>query len=415
MKKAKTILTGISTKTTVLRKIIRKSSYQYRYWRYKLRGAGKSVDEKTVIFSCFAGKKYADSPRAIYEYMVSSDAYSDYKFIWVFAKPENYAFLAENRNTTLVKQASKECEIAFATAKYWVLNHRVSLHRYPTKEQVFIQTWHGTPLKRLGNDIEIADNDAFTRKELVDIYTVDAKKYSYFLSPSAFASEKFISAFQLKELGKEDIIVEEGYPRNDFLCTYTAADVKRIKAELGIPDGKKVILYAPTWRDNQFNASQGGYTYKTEVDFDRLQKEFGDEYIILFRAHYFVSNAFDFDKYAGFVYNVSDLDDINELYVVSDMLITDYSSVFFDFALLKRPILFYMYDFERYKNEMRGFYIDIAELPGPIVKTEDELVEKIGSVADNFVYDEVYKKFNEKFNYLDDGHASERVAKRLIK
>ncbi|MBQ9517462.1 MAG: CDP-glycerol glycerophosphotransferase family protein [Eubacterium sp.] len=415
MKSVKTIVTGISVKTTVLRKVIRKASYQYRYWRYKLRGAGKSVDEKKVVFSSFTGRKYADSPRAIYEYMVNSDEYKDYKFVWVFTQPQNYDFLTKNRNTTVVKQASKECEVAFATAKYWVLNHRVSMHRAPTDKQVFIQTWHGTPLKRLGNDIEISDNDAFTRRELVDIYVTDAKKYTYFLSPSAFASEKFISAFQLKSLGKEDIIVEEGYPRNDFLMNYTAADVARIKAELGIPEGKKVILYAPTWRDNQFNTDIGGYTYKTEVDFDRLQKELGSEYVILFRAHYFVSNAFDFAKYEGFVYNVSTLDDINELYVVSDMLITDYSSVFFDYALIKRPILFFMYDFEMYKNEMRGFYIDIDELPGPIVKTEDELLEQIGNLSKDFTYDEKYRNFNGKFNYLDDGHASERVVHRLIK
>ena len=415
MGKLKVFIAGVAKNNLFLRKYIRNTAYTLRRWRYKLRGFGKGIDEKKIVFSCFTGRKYADSPRAIYEYMVNSDDYKDYKFVWVFTKPENYSFLLKNRNTKIVSQASRECEVEFATAKYWVCNHRVAIHRYPTKEQVFIQTWHGTPLKRLGFDIVQADNEAYTLKELTDIYLVDAKKYSYFLSPSAFATEKFISAFALKSIGKDKIIVEEGYPRNDFLKNFTDADVERIKAELNIPEGKKVLLYAPTWRDNQFSTKLRGYTYKTEVDFDRLQKELGDEYVILFRAHYFVANSFDFEKYKGFVYNVSDLDDINDLYVVSDILITDYSSVFFDYAILKRPIIYYMYDFELYKNEMRGFYIDLAELPGPIVKDEDGLIESIRTLTSGFEYDEVYKKFNAKFNYLDDGNASERVAKKLIK
>ena len=173
-------------------------------------------------------------------------------------------------------------------------------------------------------------------------------------------------------------------------------------------------MYAPTWRDNQHEAGVG-YTYKTEVDFDKLQKELGEDYIILFRAHYFVANTFDFEKYEGFIYNVSNLDDINELYVVADMLITDYSSVFFDYANLKRPIIFYMYDIDMYKNDMRGFYIDLNDLPGNIITTEDELIKDIKNVTNKFKYDEKYKRFNEKYNYLDDEKSSERVIEKIMK
>lgn len=409
----KKFLTKIAKDSMLLRKLIRKAVYLYRLLRYKLRGFGKPVDEKLVVFSAFTGEKYADSPRAIYEYMVGSDEYSDYKFVWCFTEPEKYAFLLENRNTRIVKQASKEFEIVFATAKYWVCNHRVSLHRFPRRGQVFIQTWHGTPLKRLGFDIEKSNNENYTLKEQNRQYLTDAKKFSYLVSPSAFASEKFISAFALERLGKTDIILEKGYPRNDFLFNYTEVDAARVKRELGIPEGKKIILYAPTWRDNQHTANEG-YTYKTEVDFDRLREKLGDEYVILFRAHYFISNSFDFEKYSGFVYDVSKLDDINELYIIADMLITDYSSVFFDYAILKRPIIYYMYDFDLYKNEMRGFYIDIAELPGAIVKDEDSLIAQI-KATDGFEYDEKYKRFNDKYNYLDDGAAAKRVVETVIK
>ena len=182
---------------------------------------------------------------------------------------------------------------------------------------------------------------------------------------------------------------------------------------MGLPKDKKIILYAPTWRDDQHQAGVG-YTYKTEVDFDMLKKNLEDEYVILFRAHYLVASTFDFEKYSGFIYNVSDVDDINELYISADMLITDYSSVFFDYANLKRKIIFYMYDFEKYKDELRGFYIDIDELPGKITKTEEELIQAIKD-TDEEKYREKYKKFNQKFNCLDDGQAAKRVVEECIK
>ena len=159
-----------------------------------------------------------------------------------------------------------------------------------------------------------------------------------------------------------------------------------------------------------------GYTYKEEVDFERFQKELQDDYIILFRPHYLVANAFDFEKYKGFVYNVANIDDINELYVISDILITDYSSVFFDYANLKRPMIFHMYDLEHYRDESNGFYFDVEEeLPGKITRTDDDLLEEIKRISKDFNYDEKYKKFNEKYNYLDDGKASKRVTEQVIK
>ena len=145
-----------------------------------------------------------------------------------------------------------------------------------------------------------------------------------------------------------------------------------------------------------------------------MQKELSEEYIILFRPHYFVANAFDFEKYNGFVYNVADIDDVNELYIISDVLITDYSSVFFDYANLHKPMIFHMYDLEHYRDESNGFYIDIKELPGKITRTDDELIDEILRVSKEFVYNQKYKKFNEKYNYLDDGNASERVVNEII-
>ena len=411
--KIKVKLTNLAKNNLIFRKIFRSSLYIYRYIRYKIRNIGTKVDEKMIFFSSFNGKYYTDSPKAMYLHMKDSPAFKDYKFVWVFSKPENYEFLKENKNTIIIPRASKEYEKYLGKSKYWIINHRIADHIHPKKNQIYVQCWHGTPLKKLGCDIEKTDNALNTLKEVRKKYLLEAKKLDYMISPSEFTTEKLRSAFNLKEVNKQDRVIEEGYPRNDFLYNYTEKDVKQIKEKIGINNiNKKIILYAPTFRDNQHQAGIG-YTYKTEVDFDKLQKELQDEYIILFRAHYFVSNSFDFEKYKGFIYNVSDLDDINELYVVSDILITDYSSVFFDYANLKRPIIFYMYDFEQYKDEIRGFYIDLNELPGEITKTEEELIKSIEKTK-NFVYNEKYKNFNERFNYLDDGQATKRTIEKIM-
>lgn len=406
-------LINASKKNVLFRKFVRKTIYIKRLLFFKINTFGIKINEKTVIFFAFKGKSYACSPRAIYEYLLNREEYKDFQFIWAFNEPEKYKDLEKNRNTKVVKYGGKEYEKCLATSKYWIFNYRVEDHLYPKKDQIYIQCWHGTPLKKLGYDLKGTNNAMNSEDEIHKKYKIDAKKFKYLLSPSKFASEKFTTAWNLNNIKKENVIIEEGYPRNDFLYNYKQEDINNIKQKLHLPENKKIILYAPTWRDDQ-HQSGIGYTYKTEVDFDLLKNQLQDKYIILFRSHYLVANSFDFDKYKGFIYNVSEVDNINELYIISDLLITDYSSVFFDYANLKRPIIFYMYDFEKYKDELRGFYINIDELPGKITKTEKELIDAINK-TDDFEYDEKYRKFNEKYNYLDDGQATKRVVQKIIK
>ncbi len=414
LRKIKTIALNLSEKSKLLRNILRKVQNIILGISYKLSTLLIKVDDKTIMFCCFNGKSYSCSPKAIYEYMISNNRYNDYNYIWSFKDIDEYKFLEKNKNTKIVKQNTTEYKKCLAKAKYWIFNYKIPDYLYPKKNQIFVQCWHGTPLKRLGCDLEHFDNVLNTVKGMKKRYKIEASKFSYFISPSKFATDKFISAWNLKEIHKEDIIVQEGYPRNDFLFNYTEDDAKKIKHKLGIEnDKRKIILYAPTYRANQHEAGVG-YTYKEEIDFSRLRKIIGNKYIILFRPHYFIANIFDFEKYNGFVYDVSKIDDINELYIITDMLITDYSSVFFDFANLKRPILFYMYDLEHYRDKSNGFYIDLHELPGPIVKTQKELEKKIIDLDSNFKYDEKYLKFNRKYNYLDDGNASKRVVEKII-
>lgn len=370
------------------------------------------IDDKLVYFQTFSGRGYSDSPKAMYEYMLTAPEYADYKFVWSFKEPEKFRFLLDNGRTDIVKFRTRADNRALRKAKYWITNYRMLNHQFPRKGQVYLQCWHGTPLKRLGYDIGEGGNVMNSSYEVREKYRTDAKKFSYILSPSPFATEKFASAWNLNETNQRYKIIEEGYPRNDRLINAGAEERSEIRKKLGVDD-KKVILYAPTWRDNQHTSGEG-YTYKTEVDFDRLQKELGDEYVILFRAHYLVANSFDFDKYAGFVIDVSSYSDINDLYIAADILVTDYSSVFFDFANLERPVIFYMYDLEEYGGEIRGFYLSLDELPGPIVRDEDNLIKEIRA-TDGWKPDEKYAEFRRKFNPKDDGEASKRVLARVIK
>ncbi len=415
MGKLRKLLFDIAKKCTIFRKIARHLLNIERWIVYKFNSLGTKVDDKTIVFTTFNGRSYSDSPKAIYKEMLSDEKFKDYTFVWGFNDCEKYKFLEENKNTKVVKWMGKAYQKYLAKAKYWIFNYRVLDHIYPKKNQVFVQCWHGTPLKRLGYDLKNSDNVMNSIEEIRDKYRIDAKKFKYLLSPSKFATEKFISAWNLKETKKENVVIETGYPRNDFLFNCTNEEIIEIKKKLGLEnETRKIILYAPTWRDNQ-HTSNVGYTYKPQIDFEKMKSELSDKYIILFRAHYLVANSFEFDKYSDFIYDVSKVDDINELYVISDLLITDYSSVFFDYANRKKPIVFYMYDLEDYRDDIRGFYLDINELPGNIVKTEEELITEIKRVEKEFIYNEKYEKFNEKFNYLDDGKVSKKIVEMIIK
>lgn len=175
------------------------------------------------------------------------------------------------------------------------------------------------------------------------------------------------------------------------------------------------MLYAPTWRDNEFY-QKGKYRFEFQFDLENWKREFGDEWVLLSRMHYLVAENFDFSAHEGTVYDVSSYPDIRDLYLISDMLMTDYSSVFFDYAVLNRPIIFFMYDLDTYRDQLRGFYIDIEnEAPGPIVQTEDELFSAIRELEDNDVRtNPKFETFRNKFSSLEDGHAAQRVVEAFL-
>ena len=405
-------IVNLCKKNVFIRKVIRTIRYIVKKIRYNLFYKYiYKVNDNLVIFESYQGKNCACSPKELYLEMLNNKKYSKYKFIWCL---KNEPDILKNDRTTIIICKGKEYYKAFSKAKYWIVNSLINEEITPKKNQVFVQCWHGTPLKRLRYDIAYNGllNDT---KELKWKNDIDARRYDYFISPSKFCTETFTSCFNLRNLHKENIIIEKGYPRNVPLFTFDLKKVEKIKKDLIIKDNRKIILYAPTFRDNQ-HTSGVGYTYKLGIDLDKLKKELEKDYIILFRTHYFVSNSIDLKKYKGFIYDVSKYDDINDLYIISDLLITDYSSVFFDYANLKRPVLFYMYDLDEYQNQLRDFYLDLDILPGPIVEKEEDLIYNIKNIDKvEKKYNKKYKEFNEKFNYLDDKDSSKRVLDVIFK
>jgi CDP-glycerol glycerophosphotransferase len=367
------------------------------------------MEKQTIIFEAYNGRNYSCSPRAIYEYMLQDPRFKKFRFIWCSMYPEHYTFLLDEPRTEIVMAESPEYFRAYARAKYWVTNSRIPYEVTKSENQVMLQTWHGSPLKRLRGDIAEHAQVLNSHNESIRKNLLDTQRYDYFIVPSPRTKQYFVSAFALPIEKKPHMILETGYPRNDYLSTYTEADVAEVRRKLKLPANKKVILYAPTWRDDQYNGDLD-FFYEPPIDFVKLRQELGDEYVVLFRAHYYIADNYDFSQHKGFVYNVSSVDDVNELYIVSDVLVTDYSSVLFDYANLQRPMIFYMYDKEHYEKELRGFYFPPEELPGDIVTTQDEVTALLMNL-DEYAKETRVKlnAFHEIYNALDDGYATERV------
>jgi len=357
-----------------------------------------------IVFESFMGRNCSGQPKYIYQYLQKHYP-GKYKCIWVV-----------DRRGVKIPGKYKKCKrfgiryfYYMNRSKYWVINMRQPLSVPKRDDTIILSTWHGTPLKRLVFDMDDVHSATPQYKNIVYRQT---REWDYLLSDNPFSTEKFQSCF----LFDKEKILEAGYPANDPLYAEDKEEyAAKIKKKLGIPEDKKVILYAPTWRDDNFFEA-GQYGFDLDLDLNRLQKEFGDEYVVLLRLHYFVVEKMDLSKYGDFTVNGCDYDDITDLYLVSDILMTDYSSVFFDYANLERPILFFTYDIDKYRDVLRGFYLDMEEdLPGPLLLTNDDVVDAIKNIDQiKEQYKDRYKEFYDRFCCIDDGNAAKRVVEAVF-
>ncbi|MFB4164926.1 CDP-glycerol glycerophosphotransferase family protein [Alteribacillus sp. JSM 102045] len=388
-------------------KKIKKSKKIRRFYRGVSLLVGRLPKKKNIIvFESFLGKQYSCNPRAIYETLKEEDR----NYIYYWSIDHRFKSRFEEHGVKTIHRFSLKWFIVMMRAKYWVFNSRLPKWIAKPHDTVYLQTWHGTPLKRLALDMDEVLMPGTTTEMYKRNFVAEASRWNYLVSPNTYSSEIFRRAFHF-----DQELLETGYPRNDYLFHYTAEDEERIRERLRIPNDKKIILYAPTWRDNEYHFI-GKYKFAVQMDLDRMREELGDEYVIVLRLHYLVSDKLNLKDYEGFAFDGSNYPDIRDLYIISDLLITDYSSVMFDFGVLKRPMIFYVYDIESYRDQLRGFYFDFEnEAPGPLVTTTEEIIDEVKQ-ADTIRtrYKPHVEWFENTFHSLEDGEASKRVIEQVF-
>lgn len=307
------------------------------------------TQDDLILFISFGGKQYNDSPKAIYETMLKDPRFKNCDFVWAVRNPHKFNIPGKAK---IIRIDTVRYFLTSLKARVWISNSPIERRlNYRGKNTFYFCTWHGTPIKKLGHEI----SSVYARS-----------KYDVICAQGKFDVKVFEQAFNIK---KENILLC-GLPRNDVLATAKKDDQINFKRILNIPSYKKVILYCPTYRDWKDNYMSDG------VNFTKWKQVLGESYIVLFRAHSKVVDEININEVSDFVFDVSDYHDLNDLMIASDILITDYSSISFDYSILEKPILLYTYDYEEYALK-RGVYFDIREeLPGGSI-SEDELLNLI--------------------------------------
>lgn len=358
------------------------------------------ASEDLIVFEAGLGRQMNDSPKAIYDELLRrGDTRTK---VWVYNRKPHVA----DSRTRVVKKLSPEYFWYLARAKYWVSNQNLPHYITRRPDGVYLQTWHGTPLKRMFHDLETVHGRDEGYKARV---TNAIAQWSHVLSPSPFATEAFASAFR-----HDAEVLELGYPRNDSLHSDDAEGVRaRVRNRLGIPEGKRAVLYAPTFRDN-LSAGRGRFWFQPPFSIEEMAEALGEDTVLLVRLHVVIKNRLAVaEGFEDRIIDVTDHSDLNELFVASDALITDYSSLFFDYAPLGRPIAFFPYDLEEYRDQLRGFYLDYPDdLPGPVATELGELASALR--REEAVDLAAREAFLERFAPHEDGHAAERVVDSLF-
>lgn len=312
------------------------------------------TDDKLILFNSFAGRKYDDSPKVIFEAMRDDPRFDGYKIVWAFHEPDKYKVDGAEK----IKTDGLGYFKTALSARVWVTNSSVERGlSFKGKNTFYLNTWHGTPIKRMGSDIA-SDNQSFSSK--------GRNKTDVMMSQGHFETDVFSRTFGLP-ISK---FLEAGLPRNDILANYTEKDRRGIRDSLGITEDKTVILYVPTFREYEKDENLG-VVAAPPINLMKWEKELPD-CVLLFRAHYEVSKVMDIQE-NEFVRNMTDYPTLNDLYIAADILISDYSSVFFDYSITGKPMLHFTYDYDKYFSK-RGMYFDIRDYVSG-GENEDQVIE----------------------------------------
>ena len=345
-----------------------------------------------IVYSSFDGS-YSDNPRAVHQRLTGCGSLDH---VWLAGRQQADLFPAD---VETVPMDSDEAVAALESADLVIANSHIELEWVKGPVTTYLQTWHGTPLKRIHHDVLWAPEGRLDRLDR------DVARWDLLISPNAVSTPRLRGAFRF-----EKEVLEIGYPRNDVL---SAPDLEKrqaaVRQGLGIDPGATVVLYAPTWRDDEaFQA--GSPTVPLALDLEALSAALGPDHVLLARLHPLMSGRSHIPSSRA-LRDVSAHPDVSELYAAADVLVTDYSSSMFDFAITGRPMVFFTYDLEHFRDSVRGFYFDfLPEAPGPLVSTADELAQVLLAPPD---FSDRYAAFKEKYCHLEDGHATDRLLDRL--
>jgi CDP-glycerol glycerophosphotransferase len=354
-----------------------------------------------VFYSVFGGRHVGDSPRRIHEELVRRGAPLEHR--WVVH--DGQAVVPDGAEA--LRSGGREHFEALATSRYLVVNDRLPRWFEPREDQVVLQTWHGTPVKQIGRDAALMRAGAHRFEQR---WTGEAAGWTYFVSPSRFATPLLRDA-----LGIQGEVLETGLPRTDVLTgPDREARARDVRARLGLSADQRVVLYAPTFRD-QLLDRKGRYALDLRLDPDALREAVGPGGVVLVRRHPDVRDAVPSTP-DGFLRDVSAYPDAVELLLAADVLISDYSALMVDFANTGRPILVYAYDLELYRDRVRGLYVDVeTDVPGPVLRDSAEVAEALRDLeAVHAAHAERYAAFRERLCEFDDGGATARVVDRVF-
>lgn len=382
---------------------LKKSSYfraRFYYTRYY---ETLDINEKQIVFQSYDGSSFTGNVFYIFKAIYNNPEYNDYEKIVVAKNPaqiQKYLSTKElDRNVTVVKVHSKAYCKALASAKY-LFNNATFVPYFIKKEgQIYLNTWHGTPLKNMGKKIKSAPNELGNTQR--NFLMAD-----YMLNPNDFTFERMKEDYMLDNLFKKQYVVA-GYPRNAaFFDKERAAE---IRAELEIED-KQVAVYMPTWRGEAItNKSTNEQTIYIMYTLYELDKKVNDDVIIYVKLHNYTSSKINFREFKH-IRTIPDGYETYEFLNAADCLITDYSSVFFDFANTGKKIILYAYDKDEYLAT-RGMYIDYNSLPFTFTYNAEQLIKEVNDVKSYVAYPE----FNAMFNNYDNKNAAENIVDLVFK
>lgn len=362
----------------------------YPLWR-KL-----SIKNNFCVLESFWGREFSDNPKAVYDYLNTAKPNMRYIIPLQDTLTEiNY----NQKNTRIVKLNSWRYLYYLARSKYFFNNVNFPDYYRKRDQAIEVQTMHGTPLKRLG-----LDNPGEVPLDKVESFVQKCQRWDYLTVPSDYVGEIAKSAYQFS-----NELLKIGYPRNDSLFDFNSNIKQNLLDEYELPKNKKIILYAPTWRVKG--------KFSIPMDLAEMKEKIGQDYIIIIKLHHYMKMNFSLDGVEDFAFVFGKNSQISDFYKLADILITDYSSVMFDYAILKKPMLFFTYDYDNYKNSLRGMYFDFKEeAPGPLVDTTDGLITEINEIdlyADK--YQKKIKAFEKKYIQYDNGNASQKLVEKVIK